>query len=208
MGDNNVDIISINRGEERGIRMDIEWIVLSGVLYSLGENKPFECLYTILYNRSLFTFKLSLYIYILHTNWHIHIHFSFVISKIRPMAKSIHDMTCLRAPLKLRMCLDGRKWRKRKGRDLKRGRISCLDSKIEGKEFGGEEIGRIWWILFLKHPISPKLERFEEITPISLPFPSIPSYSNKSYFPLFLFPFFLFLLPFPLSLLSKIIIQT
>ena len=96
-----------------------------------------------------------------------------------------------------RVCLDGRKWRERKGRDLEGGRISCLDSKMGEKEFGGEGIERIWWILFVKVTISPKLERYEGKTLISLPFPSIPSYTNKSYFPSISLPFVFLPLPSP-----------
>ena len=43
----------------------------------------------------------------------------------------------------LRVRLDGRKWRERKGRDLEGERIPYLDSNLEGKGFGGKGIGRI-----------------------------------------------------------------
>ena len=42
-----------------------------------------------------------------------------------------------------RMCLDERKWIERKWRNLEGGRIPCLYSKIGGKEFEGEGIGKI-----------------------------------------------------------------
>ena len=60
----------------------------------------------------------------------------------------------------LRVCLDRRKWRERKGRDLERGRIPYLDSKMGGKGFGGEGIGRKMWINFVRVVIPPKVERF------------------------------------------------
>ena len=41
---------------------------------------------------------------------------------------------------KLRVCLDGRKWRERKGKDWEGERILCLDSKMGGKGFEGEEL--------------------------------------------------------------------
>ena len=69
--------------------------------------------------------------------------------------------------------MDRRKWRKRKERDLKGRKIPCFDSKIKGKRFGRKEIERILWILFVKVSISPKLEKFEGITLIFLPFPLI-----------------------------------
>jgi hypothetical protein len=89
--------------------------------------------------------------------------------------------------------LDRRKWRERKGRDLKGGRIPCLDSKIGGKGFGGEGIERKMWINFVRVVILPKVERFGRKTQslfLSLPFP--PRQTRTSFLP-FLFPSF----PFP-----------
>ena len=108
-----------------------------------------------------------------------------------------------------RVCLDGRKWRERNGRFGGRKNI-CLNSKMGGKEFKGEEIKRIKWIFFVKVLISLKLKRFERKTPISLHFSSIPSYTNKSYFPFIFLPFlFLPSLFIPsLLFLSKTFIQT
>ena len=76
-------------------------------------------------------------------------------------------------------------WKEMEGKEGERFRgawIPCLDSKMGAKKFEGKRIRRIWYLLFIKVPISLKLERFKEKALISLPFPFIPSYTNKSYF--------------------------
>ena len=95
------------------------------------------------------------------------------------------------------------------GRKKNIWRISCLDNKKEGEEFGG-----ISWTSFVKNIISPKVKRFGKTTliflPFSLPFPSkqtrcilprnsFPSKETRCIFPPNSSPSFLF----SLNLLSK-----
>ena len=40
---------------------------------------------------------------------------------------------------RLTLCLDREEWRERKGRDLEGWKIPCLDNKMDGEGFGGEE---------------------------------------------------------------------